>query len=279
TNIKVEKVSGFVAGEPFLIDSGAKSERATVTAIGTAAGPATTTVAPAAIGGKVIKLASTVGLAPGEQIVIDAGAKAEIATIASVGTAASAATTMVEPAAIGTRNVKVASTAGFVVGEQLSIVESGAILIGAVTEATTVLKIGTAAGPVTQTVTTTPAGAANIRVASINGFVVGEPAQVMEYGGRNFETATVRSIGTAAGPSTTVAKSAAAGDRTIRVASVAGFVAGAQLVAGVGRRQEIRTVSSVGSAGADGTGVTVSEPFTFAHPALDRIRGTGTGIE
>jgi alpha-galactosidase len=279
TNIKVSNVSGFVIGEPFVIDAGAKSERGTVTAIGTAAGPATTTVAPAAIGANVVKLASIAGLAPSEQIVIDTGDKAEIAAIASVGTAASAATTMVAPAAIGTSNVKVSSTAGFVVGEQLSIVESGAIPAGAVTEAATVLKIGTAAGPVTQTVTTAVAGATNIRVASIAGFVVGEPVQIMEYGGRDFETATVRSIGTAAGPVTAVAKSGAAGDKTIRVAKVTGFAAGEQLVVGVGRRQEIRTVTVVGTEGADGTGVTVSEPFTFAHPALDRVRGTGTGIE
>jgi hypothetical protein len=279
TNIKVSNVGGFVVGEPLAIDAGSKSERVSVTAIGTAAGPPTTTVAPAAAGGKVVKLASISGLAPGDQIVIDTGAKGEIATIASVGTAANAATTMVAPAAIGTRNVKVASIAGFTVGEDLSIVESGAIPAGAVTEAATVLKIGTAAGPVTQTVTTTPAGITNIRVASINGFVVGETLQVMEYGGRNFETVTVVKIGTAAGPSTTVAKTGAAGDRTLRVVSVAGFAVGEQLVVGVGRRQEIRTVSAVGTAGADGTGITVSEPFAYAHMALDRIRGTGTGID
>jgi Alpha galactosidase A/Alpha galactosidase C-terminal beta sandwich domain len=279
TNIKVSNVGGFVVGEPLVIDAGAKSERATVTAVGTAAGPATTSVAPAAIGEKVVKLAAIVGLAPGDQIAIDSGAKAEIATIASVGTAAGAATTMVAPAEIGTANVKVAAITGFAVGEQLSIVESGAIPFGAVTEAATITKIGTAAGPVTQTVTTAPAGATNIRVASINGFVVGEPLQIMEFGGRSFETATVRAIGTAAGPVTAVAKTSAAGDRAICVASIAGFVAGEQLVAGVGRRQEVRTVASVGTAGADGTGVTVSEPFAFVHPGLDRIRGTGTGIE
>lgn len=262
-----------------MIDAGPKSERGTVTAIGTAAGAATTTVAPAAIGDKDVKLASIAGLAPGEQIVIDTGRNAEIATIASAGTAASTVTTMVAPAEAGARSVKVASTAGFTVGEQLSIVESGAILAGAVTEAATVLKIGTAAGPVTQTVTTTPAGATNIRVANVAGFVVGEPLQIMEYGGREFETATVRSIGTAAGPATTVAKSVAAGDRTIHVTSINGFATGEQLVVGVGRRQEIRTVTAVGTAGVDGSGVDVSAPFTFAHPALDRIRGTGTGIE
>jgi hypothetical protein len=279
TNIKVSDVGGFVIGEPFWIDAGPKSERGTVTAIGAAAGPATTTVAPAGIGDKAVRLASIAGLAPGEQIVIDTGANAEIATIASVGTAAAAATTMVAPAEAGAGNVKVASTAGFVVGEQLSIVESGAIPAGAVTEAATVLRIGTAAGPVTETVTTTAAGATNIRVARIAGFVVGEPLQIMEHGGREFESATVRSLGTAAGPATTVAKSAAAGDRTIRVASVGGFAAAEQLVVGVGRRQEIRTVTAVGAAGAGGSGVSVSEPFAFDHPALDRIRGTGTGIE
>ncbi len=277
--IKVNNIGGFVVGEPFVIDMGTRTERATVVAIGTAAAAATTTVAPTVIGAKVVRVASIAGLVAGQQIVIDVGGRAEVATIESIGTAASANTTMIAPAAVGARNVKVASIDGFVVGQPLAIVESGAIPIGAVTEAANVLKIGTAAGPVTQTVTTAAAGATNIKVASINGFVVGQPMQVMEYGGRNFEAATVRSIGTAAGAATTVAGRAAAGDRTITVASINGFVVGNQLVVGVGRRQEIKTVAAVGTAGADGTGVTVSEPLAFAHPALDRIRGTGTGIE
>ncbi len=278
-NIKVSNIAGFVVGEPFVIDTGAKAERATVSAVGTAAAPATTTVAPTKVGAKSVTLASIAGLVAGQQIVIDAGDRAELATIESIGTAASANSTMIAPAPIGARNVKVASVDGFIVGQPLAIVETGAIPIGAVTEAATVLKIGTPAGPVTQTVTTVLAGATNIKVASINGFVVGEPMQVMEYGGPNFESATVTSIGTAAGAPTTVVRSAAAGEKTIAVANVDGFVVGQQLVVGVGRRQEIRTVAAIGTAGADGTGVTLSEPLAFAHLALDRIRGTGTGIE
>jgi hypothetical protein len=62
TNIKVSNVGGFVVGEPFVIDVGTKVERATVTAVGTAAGAATTIVAPAAIGATVVKVASVAGL-------------------------------------------------------------------------------------------------------------------------------------------------------------------------------------------------------------------------
>jgi hypothetical protein len=100
----------------------------------------------------------------------------------------------------------------------------------------------------------------------------------MEYGGAQFETATVASIGTPAGAATTVAAAAARGDTNIKVTSVNGFVAGQDLVVGVGRRQEVRSVTAVGTAGAGGTGVTLGEPLAFDHLALDRIRGVGTGI-
>jgi hypothetical protein len=128
-------------------------------------------------------------------------------------------------------------------------------------------------------VTSVPAGATNLRVANIAGFVAGETMQVMEYGGSNFESASVVRIGTAAGPPTTVAVRVPAGATNIKVANVNGFVVGEELVVGVGKRQEIRTVTGIGTAGAEGTGVTISAPLSFVHYGLDRIRGTGTGID
>ncbi len=56
-------------------------------------------------------------------------------------------------------------------------------------------------------------------------------------------------------------------------------MSGESRVVGVGRRQEVRSIAAVGTAGADGTGVTMNEPLVFTHPALDRIRGAGTGID
>ncbi len=279
TNIKVNNVDGFVVGEPLEIKTGTRIERATVTAIGTAAAAATTTVAPTAVGDRVVKVASIAGLVAEQQIAIGTGSNAEVATIASIGTAAGPNSIMIAPAAVGARNVKVANITGFVVGEQFAIVESGAVPVGAPTEAATVVSIGTAAGAVTQTVAPVAVGGTNIRVASIAGFVVGEPMQVMEYGGANFETTMVRSIGTAAGPATTVAARATAGQTNVKVTNIAGFVVGEQLAVGVGKRHEIRTITVVGTAGAEGTGVTVSQPLSFAHLALDRVRGTGTGID
>ncbi|MFU8876062.1 hypothetical protein [Micromonospora sp. SL4-19] len=278
TNVKVDNIGGFVVGEPFVVDTGTRAERATVTAVGSAAAAATSTVAPAAAGDTVVKLASTAGVVAGQKIVIGDGPDAETATVTSIGTAAGANTTMIAPASIGDTNVKVASTNGFVVGQDLAIVESGAVPIGAPTEAATVVAVGTAAGPVTQTVASTAIGDTNLKVASTNGFVVGQPMQVMEYGGAQFETTTVVSIGTPAGAATTVAAPATRGNTNIKVTSVNGFVVGQDLVVGVGRRQEVRSVTDVGTAGANGTGVTLGEPLAFDHLTLDRIRGVGTGI-
>lgn len=278
TNIKVASVNGFAVGEPVTIDTGARTERATVTTVGTQAGPATTIVAPAAPGDTNVKVASTNGLVVGEQLAIGTGSRAEVATISAIGTAAGQNTSTVAPVEAGDTNVKVASANGFVVGQQLAIVEAGAVPVGAVTEAVTVEAIGTAAGPVTQSVVSTEPGATNIKVASINGFVVGDTVQIMNYGGKNFESARVEAIGTPAGAARTLAAEAAAGDTNIKVNDVAGFVAGDDLVIGVGRKQEVARVTAVGTSGADGTGVTIASPLHGDHHVLMRVRGAGTGI-
>ena len=44
--------------------------------------------------------------------------------------------------------------------------------------------------------------------------------------GSKFETATVKTIGTAAGAATTLAAAVAVGDTNVKVTSVTGFVAG-----------------------------------------------------
>src|SRR5207248_3017799 len=57
-----------------------------------------------------------------------------------------------------------------------------------------------------------------------------------------------------------------------------GFAVGQGLVVGVGATQETATVVDVGTAGANGTGVTVAQPLKMDHLILMLVRGTGTGI-
>jgi len=85
---------------------------------------------------------------------------------------------------------------------------------------------------------------------------------------------------------TTLSAASAAGATNVKVASVAGFSVGAQIV--VDSRHtvpgeptppvaETRTITAVGTAGAGGTGITVSDPLTFAHPSgAEVLGGTAT---
>src|SRR5262249_52714135 len=50
SNVKLASTTGVTAGNKLLLDTGTNVERATVTGVGTPAGPATTLVAPAAVG-------------------------------------------------------------------------------------------------------------------------------------------------------------------------------------------------------------------------------------
>ncbi len=208
---------------------------------------------------------------------VDSSGNGRDATI--IGSAAGAPTTTVAPVNIGDTNIKVASTTGFTVGDPLELDESGYLPVGKeAAETATITGVGTAAGPQTTTVTNARAGDTNIKVASINGFTVGQPMQIKDANGAHFEAGTVAVVGSAAGSSTTLAAASKAGDTNLKVTSANGFAVGEDLVVGVGATQETATVAAVGTAGADGTGITVAQPLTMDHLILMLVRGTGTGV-
>jgi PKD repeat protein len=66
---------------------------------------------------------------------------------------------------------------------------------------------------------------------------------------------------------TTTAAGTAAGDATIKVAAVTNLAAGQPVFIGSGNDIEYGQIQSVGTAGADGTGVTLVAPFTRDHPS------------
>ena len=80
---------------------------------------ATTMPAASAAGATNIKVASVADFAAGQSIIVDTGADAETAVIASVGTAG--ATTVGADAAAGTTVITVASAAGFNAGQSITI--------------------------------------------------------------------------------------------------------------------------------------------------------------
>jgi hypothetical protein len=65
---------------------------------------------------------------------------------------------------------------------------------------------------------------------------------------------------------TTTAAATVAGDTTVKVAAVTNLAAGQPVFVGTGTDIEYRQIQSVGTAGPDGTGVTLTAPLALAHP-------------
>ena len=82
TNIKVDSVEGFIAGQKVLIDSGANLEDAIIATVGT--GGATTVRNATDVGATVLPAGSVTGFRKGEAITIDSGANAETAVVSSI---------------------------------------------------------------------------------------------------------------------------------------------------------------------------------------------------
>jgi len=113
------------------------------------------------------------------------------------------------------------------------------------------------------------AGATNIKVASVDGFSVGQT--VLIDSGGNTETATISSVGTPGASATSA--DVAVGATSIPVANAAGFRPGQSVTVGDGAQQETVTVVAGGRRGAPA--MTIESPLKFAHPAGTQVAGTG----
>jgi hypothetical protein len=149
-------------------------------------------------------------------------------------------TTPVQAAAAGATNIKVASIAPFYAGTPMTVgVGDGA-------ETVTVTDVGSAAAPDTSLVLPATAGASKINVASLTGYVTGEPLIVGS--GASAQQVIITGVGTAAGVPTTLVYPAAAGASNVKIASTAGFAAGDSVLIGAGDATAVRIVTDVGTA-------------------------------
>ncbi|HJP80491.1 MAG TPA: family 78 glycoside hydrolase catalytic domain [Pseudonocardiaceae bacterium] len=132
----------------------------------------------------------------------------------------------------------------------------------------------TAVGP-------TQPDATTVHLASVTNLYPGDSITI------GTEARKVTAVGTAAGPATTLAAAAAPGDTNIKVASVGtacnpggsctgttSFVIGQPLLID----QQVVTVTQVGTAGANGTGVSFTPALSAAHPVGTSLQDTGTGV-
>lgn len=210
--------------------------------------------APSSPGATVVNVRSTNGFEAGQKINIDG----ELRTVTSVGTAATPMTTVFIPVSTGpwlkfpvsTKNLPVASAAGFEVGQTI------AIDIGGNLEVATVTAVGKAA---TQTTLSeaTAAGVARIKLAANTDITIGDTLIVGT--GQRKELAKVKSI-----------------------ISVITARTGARGESGSGEVELTAPLKFDHMAGIDvsdvGTGISFAPATKFAHISGDAVQALGGGI-
>lgn len=193
----------------------------------------------------------------------------------------------------GDTAINVRSTTGMSVGDAIEVGT------GASKETRTIATLGTPAAPSTTLwqpmpdgpVITIPRGSTNVPVTSVAGFAVGDrialgygalypvigntPANVEKY-----EVATVTAVGKQ-GTQGRLSAAAPAGTSALKVNNVDNISVGDKIrldIASVGHGIEWVTVTTVGTAGANGTGLTIAEKLKFDHASNMPFSDRGTGI-
>jgi hypothetical protein len=122
------------------------------------------------------------------------------------------------------------------------------------------------------------AGATNIKVAGVAGFVAGQTLTIDT--GANVESVAVAAVGTAG--ATTVSAATSAGATVVTVASSMGFAAGQIITIGDGADHETAAVVSTTRGGRFGPGgaersatIMVAAPLTHGHAVGAQVSGSG----
>ena len=115
-------------------------------------------------------------------------------------------------------------------------------------------------------------GATNIKVASVQGFDVGQKITI--DAGANGEAVVIAKVGTAG--ATTVGTSTDVGATVIPVASTIGFREGQTITIDSGANSETAVVASIRRFGT--TAITVTTPLTHEHAAGAQVSGTGIDL-
>jgi len=199
----------------------------------------TTLAAASAIGATNLKVVSVAGMAAGQVLSIDTGADLESRIISTVGTAGAAGTGVTLSNALSK-----AHASGAAVTTALPIAAFTNLKGSLVIRKTAKDKSCTAAGFRGQTAAPDCVGVGSALFTGAEFTIRPSPLS---------------------GAATTLAAASAVSDTNIKVASVAGLSAGQTLVIDTGNNQESGVISTVGTAGAGGTGVTLTAALTKAH--------------
>ena len=282
--IHVRSTSGMNVGDTVAIDTGSSVESRRIQSIGTAAGNATTLWQPlpdgpvmtVPTGSTTVPVTSVNGFAVGEKIAIGYGAtyptiakaleRYEVATVAEVGKQGTQAFLGVDAAA-GANNIKVTSVANISVGDKIRLDIDTA---GHGIETVTVTKVGTQSIRTTLS-TNASAGATNVKVGNVNGFVVGDKLTVGTPA--NQETVTIRSVGNAGPTGAGVDFAPALTKLHLSRENVVAHGTGLDLAAPLKFNHSANIPFS-----ARGTGITVKPATVFAHSSNEPVQPLGTGI-
>jgi hypothetical protein len=241
-------------------------------------------------GDATIYVRNTAGISVGDSISIDNGANMETRKIAGIGMPAGTSTTLWQPLPdgpvmtipVGSTNVPVTSTSGFVVGQKIAIGYGATYPTVAQAleqyEVATVTSIGK---PGTQAflAVDAPEGATNIQVTSAANISVGDKIRLdIDSVGHGIETVTITRVGTQANRTNLSAK-ASPGSTNIKVRNVNGIAVGDKITIGTPSNHTTATITSLGTAGTAGTGIDFTPALDQAHGNAELVVAPGTGLD
>ncbi len=245
---------------------------------------------PAHKGDTTLSVRSTTGMSVGDTVTIDTGSAAETRKIAKLGTAAGSPTTLWQPVPegpvitipVGSTNVPVSSTSGFVVGEKIALGYGATYpTVAKAVERYEVATVTAVGKPGTQAFlgADAPAGSTNLQVTSVANLSVGDKIRLdIDSLGHGIETVTIKHVGTQANR-TNLTANAGVGATKIRVRSVNGFAVGDKLVIGTPANHEQATITAVGTGGPMGTGIDFTPALQQEHIGTELVVAPGTGID
>jgi hypothetical protein len=246
--------------------------------------------APASAGSHTLFVRSISGMKTGDRIQIGTGAHRETRSIAQLGTAAGIPTRLWQPLPdgptltipAGSTNVPVQRIDGFVVGQKIALGYGSTyptVPMGReryeIATVTAVGKPGTQAYLATEA----PAGAANIKVTSVQNITAGDNIRLdIDSVGHGIETVTVTKVGTAAIRARLV-KPVGPGATEMEVSGAKGVAVGNQLVVATPAHQQTVTITAVETSAHRGARITFHPALRQSFPNGAQVIDPGTGLD
>jgi hypothetical protein len=284
TTIHVRSTAGMSVGDTIEIDTGSSMETRKIAGVGTAAGNSTTLWQPLPEGPVItlpagatnVPVTSVSGFEVGQRIALGHGAtypavakaleRYEVVTVTAVGKPGTQAFLGVDAPA-GATNIKVTSVANISSGDKIRL---DIDTVGHGIETVTVTRVGTQSSRTALTANAS-AGATDIKVRSVNGFVVGDKLTVGTPA--NQETVTIAAVGAASQAGASVDFAPALAKVHLTHEEVVAQGTGLDLAAPLKFNHAANLPFS-----ARGTGISFQPATAFAHSSNEPVQALGTGI-